>query len=491
MRGVARRTDRDQLVAEASGLLREGRRLALVACHDESSRLRIAYVFTGGRGTAPVELVLEVPADDAWLPTLTGACMSASQFEREIFDLFGIRPAGHPQPHRLVRHAHWPPGWHPMLSGSGPAPEFAPDTDSYPFAEVAGDGIYEIAVGPVHAGIIEPGHFRFSVVGETIVRMETRLWFLHRGIERIFEGAAPEDGIRLAERITGDTSIGHSLAYAMAVEAAAGIQVPERARLIRALLLELERLYNHVTDLGAIAGDTGFGIANVHAGRLRERLMRLNRAVTGHRLLRGSLSIGGASLRALPEPGLIAETAVEVADLVQLTLNQPIVRDRLAGTAVLPADRAAALGTVGYVARAAGIDLDVRRDAPFADLGDRFDIVTEAAGDVLARYLVRAREFAISTAVASDLITRIPTADPAHTTSALAEDSGFASVEAWRGTLSYRVELGPDGRISRAKVVDPSFFNWPALPVAMADTIVPDFPLSNKSFNQSYAGNDL
>ena len=178
------------------------------------------------------------------------------------------------------------------------------DVGSFPFLEVAGDGVYEIPVGPVHAGLIEPGHFRFSVVGETILRLKARLWFVHRGIEKLFEGRRPDDGIELAERVSGDTAVGHTLAYVMAVEDAAGIEVTENDRLVRALLLELERLHNHIADLGALANDVGYGIANVHAQRLREQLLRLNKATTGHRLLRGGISVGGARLLALPDVGL-------------------------------------------------------------------------------------------------------------------------------------------------------------------------------------------
>ncbi|MES1170477.1 MAG: nickel-dependent hydrogenase large subunit, partial [Leifsonia sp.] len=228
-----------------------------------------------------------------------------------------------------------------------------------------------------HAGIIEPGHFRFSVVGETIVRMETRLWFLHRGIEKLFEGRRPSECLPLAEQITGDTSVGHSLAFIMAVEAAAGVSVPEEDRLVRALLLELERLYNHVTDLGALANDAAFGIANIHAQRLRERLMRINREVAGHRLLRGCVTIGGARLRSLPNPPELRAIAGEVAGLVDVTLTHPIVLDRFTGTSVLRTEQAVEAGALGPVARASGVQVDARRDLPFVDLGKSWELAVE------------------------------------------------------------------------------------------------------------------
>ncbi len=486
-----RRLDRSALPAEAETLLATGHRLALVACHEERQSFRIVYVFAPWRGRPVVELSVTVQKDDAWVPSIAELCPAAGLFEREFYDLYGVRPDGHPQPHRLVRHAHWPQGWHPMLDAVE-TPRFDREVDSFPFAEVEGPGVYEIAVGPVHAGIIEPGHFRFSVVGETIVRMEPRLWFLHRGVEKLFEGRRPADAIPLAEQISGDASVGHSLAFAMAVEAAAGLTVSEPALLVRGLLLELERLYNHVTDLGALANDTGFGIVNIHAQRIREQLMRVNQLATGHRLLRGCIALGGARLVALPDPALLVGIAAEVDELARITVDHLIVRDRFAGTAVLPHDQALLLGTVGYVARASGVDVDARRDLPFIDLDGILSVAVESTGDVMARYRVRAREFAASVAICVELLRRLDGRTGARkAVGALAPGSGLSFVEGWRGTIAHRVELAGDGTLARVKIVDPSFLNWPALPVALAETIVPDFPLTNKSFNLSYAGNDL
>ncbi|WP_198416889.1 MULTISPECIES: NADH-quinone oxidoreductase subunit C [Cryobacterium] len=517
---------RDELPAEAADLLSTGNRLAMVTCHDDGDRLRVVYSFVAVYPRRQIDLVVPVPYDDAWVPSLANVSYPAGNFERGMRDLFGLRPADHPQPYRLVRHGHWPRGWYPMLHGARVTPEFEPDTESFPFVEVEGPGVYEIAVGPIHAGIIDPGHFRFSVVGETIVRMEARQWYMHRGVERLFEGRRPEDGIELAEQITGDTVVGHTLAYVMAVEAARGIDVSEPDRMLRALLLELERIYNHVSDLGSLANDVGFGIVHSHTQRLRETLLRINKTVTGHRFLRGGLTIGGASVLALPDPTDLARVAVDVQEIIAITLGHAIVRDRFTGTAPLPVGQAQAMGTLGYVARASGVDTDARRDHPFVDLGEHFHVVTETGGDVLSRYRVRAGEFEVSINVAIDLIGRLGshrgggaapapapapqkggsaasgastpaasvTSTPVAASSAASVSpaaSGLSLVEGWRGTICHRLELGPDGVITRIKVVDPSYFNWPALPVALAETIVPDFPLVNKSFNQSYAGNDL
>ena len=486
---------RDDLVATVAAVLDRGFRLALVAAHEDRpvggpARFRVVHVLLGRAGER-VEVVVEVPRDDAWLPTLAGVSYPAGRFEREMRDLYGIVPREHPQPYRLVRHGHWPTSYHPMLSDADPAPDFG-GSAGFPFDEVTGKGVYEIPVGPVHAGLIEPGHFRFSVVGETIVRMYQRLYFVHRGVEKLFEGRAVADGLPLAERISGDTAIGHSLAYAMAVEDALGIEVPERDRLVRALLLECERLYNHVNDLGAIVNDTGFGIVNQHAGRLREALLRHNARLTGHRLLRGAIRIGGADLLSAPDVALVASVAGEVAELAEISTSHPMVANRLDTTAVLPAASARSMGVLGYVARASGVEFDARADQPFVDLGPGFRVVTAVSGDVRARFDVRIGEVAVSAGLVADLAARIGESglQPASAVPS-GPGAGLGVVEAWRGTLVHRVEVDAAGHLARVKVVDPSFSTWPALGVALADTIVPDFPLANKSFNMSYAGNDL
>ncbi len=262
--------------------------------------------------------------------------------------------------------------------------------------------MYEIPVGPVHAGLIEPGHFRFSVAGETVLRLKARLWFVHRGIEKLFEGRPAHAAVELAERVSGDTSVAHALAHSLAVEDALGVTVPDDVHRLRALLVELERLYNHVADLGALANDVGFGLANVHAQRIREQLLRINATVTGHRLLRGAIAPGAVTLRALPDAGQLRSVAADVAELADLTLGNSLVYDRFAATAILLPEDARALGCLGYVARASGLRIDARLDHPTTALP-----VTEVgatAGDVLARYTVRRDEFAASTELACHLI---------------------------------------------------------------------------------------
>jgi len=487
---LRRRLSQDGVADTTEELLGDGFRLGLVAAHDDVDRFRVIYLFLAGWPDRRVELECIVPMNDPALRSLAYVSYPAARFEREMADLYGIRPVGHPKMRRLVRHANWPDDWHPMRTTATPAPEFAA-VGRFPFVTVEGPGVYEIPVGPVHAGLIEPGHFRFSVAGETVLRLKARLWFVHRGIEKLFQGRAATGAVDLAERVSGDTSAAHALAHSLAIEDALGIELPDEIHRLRALLVELERLYNHAADLGALANDVGYAIANAHAQRIREQLLRLNAAVTGHRLLRGAIRPGGVTLQALPDPGRLRSIAVDLAEVAELTLRNAVLYDRFAGTAVLHPEDAHALGCLGYVARASGMRTDARLEHPTTALP-----VTEigaADGDVLARYTVRRDEFAASSALACYLIESHtgPTEYAAGAHSAHRAASGIGIVEGWRGTIVHRVEIGAYNRIARAKIVDPSWFNWPALPVAMADTIVPDFPLANKSFNQSYAGNDL
>ncbi|GHE12623.1 hydrogenase large subunit [Streptomyces alanosinicus] len=491
-----------ELPCRVKELLTGGHRLALIAAHHDEHALRVVYLFTAGPPDTRTELHIHLDPDRPELPTLAPLSFPAGRFEREMRDLFGIVPQGHPLPHRLVRHFHWPRGWYPMHPDAGTPPPFGEQEGPYPFLEVEGHGVYEIPVGPVHAGLIEPGHFRFSVVGETILRLKARLWFVHKGIEKLFQGRTIAAGLPLAERISGDTAVGHALAYCLAVEEATGTEVPDEARRARALLLELERTHNHVADLGMLCNDAGHAILNAHAQRVREQLLRLNREITGHRLLRGGIVPGGAALRSVPDVRRLKAIGDDIREITDLALGHSTVRDRFTGTAVLKTEAAQEIGCLGYVARASGLTHDARVAHPFTDHGTQLDIPVHTGGDVLARFLVRAAEIDTSLTLVEHLSLTLvehladgliaPCAAPARSPAPGERGrSGVGLVEGWRGTIATRVELAADGTLARVKPVDPSFFNWPALPVALADTIVPDFPLTNKSFNLSYAGNDL
>ncbi|MGW2418266.1 hydrogenase large subunit [Streptomyces sp. NPDC001709] len=485
-----------QLAERAEALLRAGHRLALVAAHHDPDAVRVVYLFVAGPPDTRTELHVRLDPGRPEVPTLAPVSFPAGRFEREMRDVHGVVPLDHPLPRRLVRHFHWPRGWYPMRPDAGPPPPFGEQEGPYPFLEVEGEGVYEIPVGPVHAGLIEPGHFRFSVVGETILRLKARLWFVHKGIEGLFQGRTVAAGLPLAERISGDTAVGHALAYCLAVEEATGTEVPAEAGRARALLLELERIHNHVADLGMLCNDVGHGILNAHAQRIREQLLRLNKEVTGHRLLRGGVLPGGACLRSVPGVRRLKAIGEDIREITDLALGHSTVRDRFTGTAVLKTDAAREIGCLGYVARASGLAEDARAAHPFTEYGTQLDVPAHDSGDVLARFLVRAQEIETSLLLierfAEDLGTpgAVPPPSPAPGTGT-GPGTGVGLVEGWRGTITTRVELAPDGTLARVRPVDPSFFNWPALPVALADTIVPDFPLTNKSFNLSYAGNDL
>jgi Ni,Fe-hydrogenase III large subunit/Ni,Fe-hydrogenase III component G len=478
-------------------LRRLGATLILMAAEDRrphGGAFLVHYLFGHARENWFLHASATLDAARPALISLAPICYPASRFEREIRDLFGIAVNGHPDPTPLVKHGFWPASYHPMRKDAQP-PAFADDGQPFPFTQVGGEGVYEIPVGPVHAGVIEPGHFRFSVLGETVINLRTRLYFTHKGTEKLFEGRLPAGGVELAERVSGDSSVGHALAFCQAVEAASGVEVPLRPRLWRVILLELERLYNHVADVGAIANDTGFAIAHAHCYRIRERLLRLNKHLTGSRLLRGALLPGGLARDLVAPADLPSQLQAIVRDfdeVVTICLRNMLL-DRLEGTGVLSGEHAREHGALGFVARASSLDVDIRRDHPFAEYPQlRFEVPCYAAGDVRTRLQVRIDEVHESVSLVEQAFRRLP-AGPiaADVPSPQPFTPAFGVVEGWRGRIAHWLMCDADGRLHRVKIVDPSFFNWPALSYCLEGNIVPDFPLCNKSFNQSYAGNDL
>ena len=455
----------------------------------------VHYLFGHERENWFLHATVGADADRPEIPSLATFHYPASRFEREIFDLYGIKARGHPDPRPLVRHAFWPEDYFPLRKDAGPR-EFHDDGQAFPFQQVGGEGVYEIPVGPVHAGIIEPGHFRFSVVGETIIDMKSRLYFTHKGTEKLFEGRTPEEGVELAERVSGDTGVGHALAYCQAVEALGGTLVPPRARYLRVILLELERLYNHIGDFGMIVNDTGFAVGHSHCFRIRERLLRLNKRVTGHRLLRGALCPGGVRTDLPAGLDVVAEVQAVLNDfdeIVEISLANTLVADRLEGTGRLTTRTARDHGVLGFVARASGLDIDARRDHPYAAYGElAFAVPVLESGDVKARTLVRVREARESAKLIRQAVEGLPTG-PVESPlgDCPAFEPAFALVEAWRGRIIHWLMTDERGRLERVKILDPSFLNWRPLSYALLKNIVPDFPLCNKSFNQSYSGNDL
>jgi len=369
---------------------------------------------------------------------------------------------------------------------------------TYGWAQCEGEGVYEIPVGPVHAGIIEPGHFRFQAVGETVLNLEERLGYVHKGIEKQFESMPLAEGYRLAGRVSGDSTVAHSLAYSMAVESMTGCQVSERAHWIRALCLERERIANHLGDLGAISNDAAFAFLLYQMARLKEILLRTNRKIFGHRFMMDQTVPGGmATDITMPDvQSLRTEMSWlerEFNTLVAIYDGNPSLEDRVRETGTLAPEKARELCTVGFVARASGLNVDCREFNPFPPY-DRMEIEVPVlvSGDVHARAWVWVEEVRESIRIIRYILDTLPDG-PVRTacTEPPPDKAGFAAIEGWRGEILYWIQTGPGGEINRCMVRDPSSLNWIGLEQALPGNIVPEFPLCNKSFNQSYSGHDL
>jgi Ni,Fe-hydrogenase III large subunit len=417
----------------------------------------------------------------------------ALRLERTARDLFGLQPAGLPDPRGWLDHGNWDVR-HPLAA----QPDPAPIDKSYAFLPIEGEGLHQIPVGPVHAGIIEPGHFRFTANGETVVRLEQRLGYVHKGIESLMRGATIEAAARLAARTSGDSTVAYSLAFARAVEAALGIEAPARAASLRALMAELERIANHLGDFGAICNDASFALIQAHCAVLREQVLRAAHTAFGHRLMRDRIVPGGvtadvgiegiAAVRAV-----IADVEARLPALVDLYDNTASLQDRTVTTGTVKPQLARQYAPGGYVGRASGRAFDVRKNAAYAPYDKlRFEVPTLDAGDVNARVWIRIREIGQSLSLIAQLIDGMPQgtlATDLPTASRTCE--GASLVEGFRGDILVWLRLDADNRIARCHLRDPSWFQWPLLEAAIEDNIVADFPLCNKSFNCSYSGHDL
>jgi Ni,Fe-hydrogenase III large subunit/Ni,Fe-hydrogenase III component G len=449
-------------------------------------------------------IVLPVTENESSFPSLTSAIPAAHWYEREINDMFGLTPQGHPDQRRLVFHEAFPARSYPLRKdwnisdadinewGEGTAIKVP-----HPFMEVAGEGIVEIPVGPVHAGIIEPGHFRFSAVGETIFFLEPRLFYTHKGTEKHFETLGIVEGVKLAERVSGTSSFSHGAAYCMAVERMTGTEITEKAAGVRTLLLELERLYNHIGDIGNMCAGTALAVGYMKGAVIKERLTQLNERLTGSRYLRGVNMVGGVTRDVFAHADDILKT-VDIAtgeykELMQLLLGSVSHVERLQNTGRLSKDIATKLGVTGVAARASGLSDDMRKSHPHL-LYDRliFEAHTHEKGDVLARMMIRGEETECSISMIQALMESGYKGDlavPVMAASAYSSALGYA--ETPRGSLFYWVMADKEGRPLRIKFRSPSYCNWPAVPFAVHGNIVPDFPLCNKSFNLSYSGTDM
>ncbi len=455
------------------------------------------YVFERKGDTRYLIVRAPVHADDPEFPSLSAQLPAVNWQEREIQDWFGLKAVGHPNPRRVALHDNWP-DVHPLRK------DFALETvlpafqgERHFYRPALGEGVFQVPVGPVHAGTIEPGHFNFAVAGEPILYLQLRMFYTHKGTEKLFEKLPIHRAVFLAESISGDSSFSHGAAFCQAIERAAQMEVPLRALIMRTILLELERVCNHVADIGAIATDVGFVVANSHASRLKEMLVSLNEKLTGNRLLRGMVCVGGVrrgwdAVQLVSLRAAIDSFASEFQDLIALIDSSESTRDRLEQTGVLRPDKAKDLGIVGVAGRASGMDLDVRRDHPYAAYGRySFRVPVYQVGDVSHRMQVRVDEVHESLGIIrgaaeenlhGELRSQVPPIP--------ADCCALSAVEGWRGEIIHWIRTGPDNHLDRCKVKDPSLNNWPALVEAVQGNIIADFPVINKSFNLSYSGTD-
>lgn len=444
-------------------------------------------------------LVLTLPMVDSQkpFPGIEDLFPAAARMQRAIADLSGIRSTD-PDTRPWLRHAAWPPGYRPLIDAPASVATPEPTIDCYDFVRVEGDGVHEIAVGPVHAGIIEPGHFRFSVVGEKVLRLEEHLGYLHKGIEQRFTQLPILDGHRLAARVSGDSAVAFSWAYCQALEGMARTEIPPRAAWLRALYLEIERVANHLGDLGALGNDAGFAFGLAQFSRLKEHLLRASQEAFGQRYLMDAIVPGGTqhNLSRTGAPLLrrcLREIAGEVLTLRMIYDEHEGVRDRFTGAGTVNPELAARLGLTGLAGRASGQAFDLRVDlpcAPYAELAPAK--IGRSEGDVAARVAVRFDELHESCRLLHHILGALPEG-PHRSPLRVPEDGavGAGLIEGWRGPVWVALEAGPGGTIRRCHPHDPSWQNWPVLEHAIIGNIVPDFPLINKSFNLSYSGHDL
>lgn len=431
-------------------------------------------------------------------PELSSIFPAAERMQRMVFDLLGIPANGAEDVRPWINHGRWPDEYFPLRYQFSGLEQFDTALKAYPFVPVAGEGVHEIAVGPIHAGTIEPGHFRFSVVGEKVLRLEQRFGYAHKGTEKLFIGRPVVDGARLAGRVSGDSSVAYAWAYCMASEAVGACAIPPRAQWLRALLLERERIANHLGDLGALGNDAGLAFGLAQFTRIKEDWVRLNHRLFGHRFMMDRIVPGGVAVDPDAEDiDLLvmqcSQVEKDVRSLQNIYEKHAGLQDRFISAGRVSPKLAAALGLCGLAGRASGQAWDARADqaiGPYAQLDVR--MATHRNGDVAARVTVRFDEVFESLRLLREITRQLPAGPVLAVLPEIPANSlGAGWVEGWRGTLFVALETDAHGQILRCHCHDPSWQNWPVLQHAIMGNIVPDFPLINKSFNLSYSGHDL
>jgi Ni,Fe-hydrogenase III large subunit/Ni,Fe-hydrogenase III component G len=465
---------------------------ALLGLWAEEATIHMAILDEDDRSTAIVSL----PCPDGRYPSVSLRHPPALRLERAVRDLFGLEADGAPDVRPWLDHGRWG-----VIHPLGASAELRPDgllaPPAYPFLSSTGAGLHQIAVGPVHAGIIEPGHFRFTVSGETVVRLEQRLGYTHKGIEGLMAGSSLPAAARLAARVSGDSTVAYSLAFAQATESALDLEPPQRSLWLRALMAELERLANHLGDVGAVCNDAAFALLHAHCAILREQVLRAAAAAFGHRLMRDRVVLGGVAADISGEGEAAIRSAIDAIarrfpGLVEVYEETASLQDRTVAAGILPPALARQYAAGGYVGRASGRAFDARRlpgHAPYDQL--EFDVPVRDEGDVDARVWIRIHEIEQSMRIVGQVLAQLPAGPIAVPVPTGASCEGAALVEGFRGDVLVWVRLGADGKVQRCHLRDPSWFQWPLLEAAIAGNIVADFPLCNKSFNCAYSGHDL
>ena len=475
---------------------RGGRVFTMVGSDERgwTGTLALYYVFAFDKTQQFVTVKALVSEEEPTFPSLAAELPAFNWYEREVKDLLGLRPQGHPDPRPLTLHGDWPEEIYPLRKDF-PVGEWVDRVESREsFMRYQGQDVTEVPVGPIHAGIIEPGHFRFGAVGDTVLHLDARLFYTHRGLEKISEGQSLAKALFIAERICGVCALTHTVSYAQAVESAASATVPLRAKYLRTLFLELERLYNHIGDVGNACAGFGLAVGISQGARLREELLQLNERIAGHRYLRGIVALGGmrADLDSTECNDILLtlnRVEAEFQEIVEIILSHDIAINRMVNTGILTLQQAKDLEVVGVAARASGRNIDARRDLPYAAY-DRvsFSVPVYQEGDVLARIRVRVDEVTQSCGIVRQVLDQIEPGSicaklPAITT----HRRGMGWTESAKGETVHWISIGADATVDRYRVRSATFSNWPAVPLTVPGNIVPDFPLINKSFELCYA----